>query len=55
VADLLDRGVPVRAFVRTQDHRAERLRQLGAELLDMLDDLLAVAAKMSQTGADIMS
>jgi hypothetical protein len=55
VANLLDRGVPVRAFVGTQDHRAERLRQLGAELLDKLDDLLAVAAKMSQTGTDIMS
>jgi len=23
---LLDRGVPVRAFARTQDHRAEQLR-----------------------------
>jgi hypothetical protein len=55
VADLLDRGVPVRAFARTQDHRAKRPRQLGAELLDKLDDLLAVAAKTSQTGADIMS
>ncbi len=31
VAGLLpDRGVPVRAFVPTQDHRAEHLRQPGA-------------------------
>ena len=29
---LLDRGVPVRAFARTQDHRAEQLRQPGAEV-----------------------
>jgi len=28
-----DRGVPVRAFVRTQDHRVEQLRQLGAEVV----------------------
>ena len=29
---LLDRGVPVRAFARTQEHRAKQLRQLGAEV-----------------------
>jgi hypothetical protein len=29
---LLDRGVPVRAFARTQDHRAEHLRQPGAKV-----------------------
>ncbi len=29
---LLDRGVPVRAFAPTQDHRAEQLRQPGAEV-----------------------
>jgi hypothetical protein len=29
---LLDRGVPVRAFARAQDHRAEQLRQPGAEV-----------------------
>jgi hypothetical protein len=29
---LLDRGVPVRAFAPTQDHRAEHLRQPGAEV-----------------------
>ena len=29
---LLDRGVPVRAFVGAQDHRAEQLRQPGAEV-----------------------
>jgi uncharacterized protein YbjT (DUF2867 family) len=29
---LLARGVPVRAFVRTMDDRAERLKELGAEL-----------------------
>ena len=28
-----DRGAPVRAFVRTQDHRAEQLLQLGAEVV----------------------
>ena len=30
-AELLDRGFPVRAFVRRDDHRAERLRNAGAE------------------------
>ncbi len=30
---LLDRGVPARTFVRTQDHRAEQLRQPGAEVV----------------------
>jgi uncharacterized protein YbjT (DUF2867 family) len=36
---LLARGVPVRAFVRTVDERAERLRALGAEIFegDFLD------------------
>jgi hypothetical protein len=29
---LLDRGVPARAFAPTQDHRAEQLRQPGAEV-----------------------
>ena len=29
---LLDRGVPVRAFAPTQDHRAEQLRRPGAEV-----------------------
>jgi hypothetical protein len=33
VAGLLpDRGISVRAFARTQDHRAEQLRQPGAEV-----------------------
>ena len=33
VAGLLpDRGVPARAFARTQDHRAEQLRQPGADV-----------------------
>ncbi len=30
---LLDRGVPVRAFARTQDHRAQQLRQPSAEVV----------------------
>jgi uncharacterized protein YbjT (DUF2867 family) len=36
---LLSRGVPVRAFVRTLDERSERLRALGAEIVqgDFLD------------------
>src|SRR5689334_10221690 len=36
---LLKRGVPVRAFVRTVDDRANRLRALGAEIFtgDFLD------------------
>src|SRR6266508_1734311 len=36
---LLARGVPVRAFVRTIDERADQLRALGAELFegDLLD------------------
>ncbi|MEO0913891.1 MAG: NmrA family NAD(P)-binding protein, partial [Pseudomonadota bacterium] len=29
---LLEKGVPVRAFVRRQDHRAERLKSAGAEV-----------------------
>jgi uncharacterized protein YbjT (DUF2867 family) len=39
VTELLARGTPVRAFVRTIDDRAERLRALGAELTvgDFLD------------------
>jgi uncharacterized protein YbjT (DUF2867 family) len=31
---LLSRGVPVRAFVRTLDERSERLRTLGAEIVE---------------------
>jgi uncharacterized protein YbjT (DUF2867 family) len=38
---LLDRGVEVRAFVRTLDERAERLRALGAEV--MAGDLRDIA------------
>jgi len=38
---LLDRGVPVRAFVRTQDHRAHQLRQLGAGVV--AEDLREIA------------
>jgi uncharacterized protein YbjT (DUF2867 family) len=38
---LLDRGVPVRAFARTQDHRAEQLRQPGAEVV--AEDLREIA------------
>src|SRR5215469_16591743 len=36
---LLKRGVPVRAFVHTLDERSERLRALGAEIVqgDFLD------------------
>ena len=36
---LLARGTPVRAFVRQRDHRAERLRSLGADVVegDFLD------------------
>ena len=36
---LLARGVPVRAFVHTIDERSERLRALGAEIVqgDFLD------------------
>lgn len=30
---LLGQGIPVRAFVRTDDHRADRLRELGAEVV----------------------
>ena len=30
---LLDRGVPVRALAGAQDHRAEQLRQPGAEVV----------------------
>src|SRR5882724_2565269 len=39
---LLARGVPVRAFVHRIDERAERLRALGAEIVD--GDLLDVQA-----------
>lgn len=38
---LLEDGWPVRAFVRTDDHRAESLRQAGAEVF--VGDLLNVA------------
>jgi hypothetical protein len=38
---LLDRGVPVRAMARTQDHRAQQLRQLGAEVI--AEDLRKIA------------
>ncbi len=38
---LLDRGVPVRALARTQKHRANQLRQLGAELI--AEDLREIA------------
>lgn len=38
---LLDRGYPVRAFVRTDDHRAESLRAAGADVF--VGDLLNVA------------
>ena len=39
VRDLLGRGFPVRAFVRRDDARAEKLRQAGAEIFvgDVLD------------------
>jgi len=37
---LLERGVPVRAFVHRKDERSERLRALGAEIFE--GDLLAV-------------
>jgi uncharacterized protein YbjT (DUF2867 family) len=37
---LLERGVPVRAFVHRRDERSERLRALGAEIFE--GDLLAV-------------
>jgi len=43
VLDLLEKGFPVRAFVRRQDARSEKLRQAGAEIfagdLFDLDDL----------------
>ncbi len=29
---LLEKGVPVRAFVRSNDHRSERLKSAGAEV-----------------------
>jgi uncharacterized protein YbjT (DUF2867 family) len=38
---LLDRGVPVRALARTQDHRAQQLRQLGVEVA--AEDLREIA------------
>ncbi len=38
---LRDRGLPVRAFVRTDDHRADTLRRAGAEVF--IGDLLNVA------------
>jgi len=42
VARLLrDPGVPVRACVRMQDHRAQQLRQLGAEVV--AEDLRDIA------------
>ena len=39
VEQLLAKGFPVRAFVRRLDHRAERLRELGAEIFvgDLFD------------------
>jgi uncharacterized protein YbjT (DUF2867 family) len=39
VAQLREKEVPVRAVVRTQDVRSERLKQLGAEvvLADLFD------------------
>ena len=45
---LLGQGVPVRAFVRTEDQRAERLRELGAEVVaGDLRDIAAVEPAMS--------
>jgi hypothetical protein len=38
---LRDPGVPVHACVRTQDHRAQQLRQLDAELV--AEDLREIA------------
>ncbi len=48
VIQFLEKGFPVRAFVRRQDQRAERLRQAGAEIfagdqLDMRDLRSALA------------
>nr|WP_314577081.1 NAD(P)H-binding protein [uncultured Pseudomonas sp.] len=37
---LLDKGIPVRALVRTDDQRAEELRKLGAEVV--IGDLLSL-------------
>jgi uncharacterized protein YbjT (DUF2867 family) len=39
VAQLLEKGYPVRALVRSNDARSERLRKMGAEIFygDMLD------------------
>jgi hypothetical protein len=50
VAGLLpDRGVPARACARTQDHRAEQLRQPGAEAVT--EDLREIADVESRGGA----
>jgi uncharacterized protein YbjT (DUF2867 family) len=45
---LLERGGPVRAFVHRLDERSDRLRKLGAEVVDGdLRDVRSVAAAMS--------
>src|SRR5271168_2388599 len=44
---LLDKGLPVRAFVHRLDDRSDRLRTLGAEVVDGdLRDFRSVAAAM---------
>jgi uncharacterized protein YbjT (DUF2867 family) len=48
VRQLRERGYPVRALVRREDQRSERLRQLGAEVVvGAMDDILAVRAALS--------
>ncbi len=51
VSQLLERGWPVRAVVRTQDHRSERLRRMGADIAYAdLFDYEAMRAAMRGTG-----
>src|SRR5262245_10001239 len=45
---LLDRGVSVRAFVHSSDERSERIRALGADVVEGdLSDLRSVRAAMA--------
>jgi uncharacterized protein YbjT (DUF2867 family) len=51
VTELLEKGFPVRAVVRTQDARSERLKRLGAETVvaDLFDfDQLSDAMRGTQ-------
>lgn len=48
VVQLIERGYPVRALVRRADHRSERLRRLGAEIVvGAMDDIRVMRAALA--------